>query len=339
MSVRITINSILSASVPTEGWIVKYRVKGTLGAYITAVGSPFMAQPIIIDTTDAAGTLYEGKIKCDCGSLESDELSWETPCDCEGGFVVGPSGSICQSEEFTTPTVTNSGYCLSASVNGAYNVLESRIYTNGFTTPDLNLPAGSIGGNIFARMTATPQWANPLFNSLIGPLNREGVWIDSDCDDTTDGLSMGVQTTVSFLYNNLGATRTVYLGISADNQFQVKLNGALIADSGNVGAYQFQIWHIIPVTIVPGVNYFNGIGTGDGSVNDSLGMVLYDNTAAQIAAALADADLTILFKTSSLRGTSFDVATCPDTYSLDTSGGSGDYTCVKTITAICNAAP
>jgi hypothetical protein len=56
--VQITLNNIVPPGVPAEGWIVEYRIKGSGGAYTTAVGSPFNAFPITFSTTDPGGTLY-----------------------------------------------------------------------------------------------------------------------------------------------------------------------------------------------------------------------------------------------------------------------------------------
>lgn len=336
MPVRITLSNVLPATVPTDGWQIRYRVKGTLGAYITATGSPFTALPIIFNTTDAAGTLYEGFIKNDCGAIESVDFAWVTPCVCPATYSVAAAGTYCQKIETIGATITNSGYCLAASVNGAYSGYESRVYTIGVVNADLILPPGSVGEHIVGIATATPQWSNPLANTTAGPLNREGIWIDSDCNGSTNSLAGGVQTTISFMFNNLDVARVIYIGIGADNQFQLIVNGALIVDSGTGTDTPFKIWHIIPVTILPGINYFNAIGTGDGSVNDSIGMVGYNNTAGQILTANSDGALNILFKTSNLRNTTFDVATCPSGYSLDSSGGSGSYQCKRTLTSICN---
>ena len=75
----------------------------------------------------------------------------------------------------------------------------------------------------------------------------------------------------------------------------------------------------MPINVVTGANYINLIATGDGSVNDAMAMMVYDNTAAQIIAAGSEGALTIPFRSSSLRGTTYSVATCPVGYSLDTS--------------------
>jgi len=57
-----------------------------------------------------------------------------------------------------------------------------------------------------------------------------------------------------------------------------------------------------------------------------------DNTAEQIQAATQDSDLTFLFRTSEYLGETIDIATCPDGWVLDTSGGSGSYVCRRILT-------
>ena len=346
MAVRITLDNFTPATVPVNGWTVGYKILGSGGPY-TVVG-PFMSLPITIDTTDPGGTLYEGYIVRNCGSETSSQFFVQTPCDCTNagvGYVVSPDGLQCELNETTPPTITNSGYCLATSQNGAYSNYCSRIYTSSFTNLTLQIDpytilplGGGSNAGIFQQLITSGQWANDTASSTLGPLNREGVWIDSDCDGDKDPLGVGVQTTIAYSYNNVGAPKTIYVGIGADNQFQLVVNGNIIATFGTGGDYQFKVWHIIPINVITGPNLINVIATGDGSVNDAVGMVVYDNTAAEIAAAASDLDLNIPFASHSLRGTSFDVATCPSGYSLDTSGGQGNYICRRTTYGICNAA-
>lgn len=344
----LTLNNPTPATVPGDGWIVGYKILGSGGPY--TVAGPFMSMPININTADPVGTLYEGYIVRDCGALESAQFFWQTPCNCTNagpGYVEAPSGLECQLTDEVEPDITNSGYCLATSQNTAYTNYCSRIYTPSYVDADfaanfaLYPPFGG-GSNpaIYAQMNLEGYWCNAVSpDTTKGPLNREGVWIDSDCNGTKDPLGAGVQTTLSYTYNNPGPAKTIYVGVGADNQWQVVVNGTQVADSLTGGDYQFKIWHIIPINVVTGPNFINVIGTGDGSVNDAMGMVVYDNTDAEIAAATSDLDLNIPFASHTLRGTSFDVATCPSGYSLDTSGGAGNYTCTRTLYAACNQAP
>lgn len=338
--VRITISSLTPSTVPTDGWFIRYRIKGSATAY-TTVG-PYTALPIIINTADPAGTLYEGFIKRDCGVLESTDFPFVTPCTCTAlGYAPDAGNNVCQIHQTIAPTVTNPGYCLAPSTYFSYTQYGSRIYTSAFVNSDIHLPPGSVGGNIYGSMIAAGQWGNPATLSGVGPMNREGVWIDSDCDGTKDPLAAGVKTTLAYAYNNIsGVPKTIYVGLGADNNFELLVNGVSIANSATVfDSNPFKIFHIFPIVVNPGVNFINAVATGDGTINDAMALTIYDNTPAEILAATSDVELNVLFLSSSLRGTTYDVSTCPATWSLDTSGGTGAYICRRTLTMGCNTAP
>ncbi len=342
--VEVTLDNLVPSTPPTDGWRVEYRIKGTTGAYITPVGSPFSSFPIVFTTTDPGGTLYEGHVWRDCGTLESTKFNWVTPCDCTNagvGYTVSGDGTFCEKTDTIAATVTSSGFCLAATGFGVYSQYGSRIYKPGFTAATLFLAPGTVNTYIEYNMSISPQWANTTNSIVQGPMNRRAVWIDSDCDGNKDSLSSGVQTTIAFMYDNTGPAKTIYIGIAADNKFKLVVNGNIIVDTTTVDPtgvndMEFKMWHIIPVTMVNGLNYFNAVATGDGTINDAMAMCGYNNTSLQIKNATTDSALTIIFDSVNLRGEDYDVATCPPNYSLDTSEGSGNYVCVRKFTSICN---
>lgn len=337
--VEVSITSLTPSTPPDDGWKVDYRIKDSVGAYITPVGSPFTALPIEFTTTDPAGTLYEVRVWRDCGDLESTKFTLFTPCTCTGsGYVPNEDQTGCKKTTTIAPTISESGYCLAASTNGAYSNYGSRIYRPGFSNTTLNLAPGTVNTYIYGNMILADQWGNASALPFTGPMNRRAVWIDSDCDGNRNALAAGVQTTIAFMYNNIGLPRTVYVGIAADNNFKLIVNGVQIVETLSGGDMQFKMFHIVPVNLVKGVNYFNGVATGDGSINDAIAMVGFDNTAAQIQAATTDSALNVMFDSINLRGEDYEVATCPPTYSLDVSSGVGNYICVKIETKGCNTA-
>lgn len=336
--VKITIKDITDPT-PANGWIVGYRKKGTAGAYITPVGSPFTTTPIVFSTGDPAGTLYEGFIKADCGGgVVSAAYNWTTPCGCTGaGYNPAPSGEECRKVTSVAPTVSAVGYCLVAAKDTLYNTLGARIYNPGFTLASLNVPFGTPDVRIFGTMTHNPYWANTAETLAAGNLNREGIWADSDCDGTADDLGGEVEYTIGAVYTNPGEEKTIHIGISGRAQFRVILNGTTVIDTGtSSGDFQYKIWHIFPVTVVKGVNYFNFTGKKNPYGPSGFGAIIYDNTAIQLLLATSDAELNILFRSGTLRGTTFDVALCGAGFTLETSGGSGNYACVKTEYKPCN---
>lgn len=251
---------------------------------------------------------------------------------CPEGYTLSEDGTYCFKIETMAPTITESDFCLAASPNSAYGTFGSRIYAPGFSDSTLRIEFPNTDTYIFANLSLPGQWLNNA--GTLGPMNREAVWIDSDCDGNKDALASGVQTTIACEFNNTsGVSRTIYVGIGSDNQFILKVNGTVVATMTTpIVTETFKIWHIIPITVEPGINYINAVAIGDGSVNDAVGLVVYDNTAAQIQAATSDASLNIAFKSSTLIGDSYDIATCPATWSLDTSGGQGNYICKRILT-------
>ncbi len=336
MAYQLVLSLPTPATVPADGWLVGYKVLGDPGAYTLA--GPFMSMPITISTADAVGTLYEGYITRDCGDLTSTDFFWQTPCNCVGaGYVPAPSGLECQNVVTTPPTVTSSGYCLATSQDGAYSNDGARVYNPGFSATTINLGFGASDTFINTEILTPGLWRNDTASTTIGPMNREGVWIDTDCDGERDSLSFGTQTTIAYLYNNPDPAKIIHVGVGADNQFTLNVNGTDIVVSGAAGNRQFKVWHIMPINVVTGANYINVVATGDGSVNDAMALIVYENTAAEIIAAGSEGVLTIPFRSSSLRGTTYSVATCPSGYALDTSSGNpATWQCIQTTYKSCN---
>jgi hypothetical protein len=290
---------------------------------------------------DASGTYQAGTVKIrftlisstlgatiDSPSFVDIEHTFASVVHCPPGYTLSPDQSYCYLDETMPATITQSDYCLTSSRRSEYTNALSRIYTPGFavaSTGSWTPPAS----DVFATMANIPQWKNS--GATNGPMNRAGVWIDSNCDGTKDSLTLGAQTTLACNIVNSGIARTIYVGIGADNYYQLKVNGTNVITSGASGI-NFYIWHLFPITIQSGVNYINAVGTGDGGVNDSIGMVVYDNTALEIQNATDDSQLNILFTTANLIGQHIDVATCPPGWSLDISGGQGNYICKRTLT-------
>lgn len=336
MAYQLILNNPTPSAVPLEGWVVGYKPLGAAGAY--TVAGPFFSMPINIPTADPVGTLYEGYIKRDCGPMDSAEYFWQTPCNCITGYTVSPSGRGCESVETIPATVTNAGFCLAPSTNGAYSNFGMRVYTSAATEDDFNQPWESSRPTYVGKSSLAGLWANPTSSATVGPMNREGVWIDSDCDGTKNSLSSGAQTTIGHMYNNpTNENKTMYIGVASDNRFTVVVNGTDLTGEVGFSDIPFKIWHLIPFTAVPGPNYINIVATGDGSVNDAVAAMIYDNTSAQLLSAASESNLNVVFRTSTLRGTSYDVANCPAGYSLDSSGGSGNNVCVKTLYRTCNS--
>lgn len=254
---------------------------------------------------------------------------------CEEGYTLSEDGTYCYKEETTAPTIDTSGICVAVSTLTGYGGNGMRIfattsdYTNHlsgtFSTNNIALWAGSPAGSI----AGTP----PSF------VNREGVWVDTNCDGTKDALASGkvLQFSINIV---VAVAKTVYIVMAGDNTFRVDLNGTTVADcdgtniaGGGINPTDnFTFSYAFPVNLIIGNNLFTFRGVGDGSVNDALAVAVFDNTFTQMQAAVVEGDLTYLFRTSDYIGTTIDIATCPTGWQLDTSGGSGSYVCRRTLT-------
>jgi hypothetical protein len=326
----LTINFTEVIPNPINGYIIKYRVKGSGVSYTTL--SPNRPNSPVVIMGLPSSTEYEGTIASDCGSLISNVATFNT-CTCPVGYSVVGLNQSCIKLETIAPTVLFSNYCLAASTENAYSAYATRIYNPGFSNASIVELTPVISTDVYAELFNAGLWVRTGLSD--GPLNRCGVWIDSDCDGVKDSVTPGVETTIATIFNNAGSTRTIHIGVAGDNSFDLVVNGVHVATSPNdTSPLNFNIWHIFPVVVNNGINNINLVAVSGGGV-DAVGMTIYDNTAAQIVAATTLASLTIPFSTESLRGNTIDIATCPATYSLDTSAGVGLYICRRTLTSSC----
>lgn len=345
----LTIGFEVPNPAPAEGFIVKYRIKNSDDDYIE-IHTP--TSPVTISNL-AFNTEYEGTVESDCGTHEVIEFK---TCSCTSPFVANDNMEWCEDVNEQPASVTHSDYCLAPSRNPVYGTFFTRIYKPGFSNEwfaEHTLPPSQY----YAQMTTSGQWRNSTtgvgtdwsYNSAtatynytgntpfnIGPVNRSSVWIDSDCNGLKNPLAVGTQTTIAFNFVNTGDQRTIHVGIAADNEFTLIVNGVEVARTVVQGTDRsFKILHIVPVILLQGNNYFNVVAVGDGSNNDAVAMIVYDNVAEEIKNAISNTDLRIVFDTANLIGQHIDIATCPENYSLDTSKGAGNYTCIKNVRIHC----
>lgn len=272
---------------------------------------------------------------------------------CPAGYVLAPDGITCNFTETTPPIITEVGVCVACSqltpeygINGTkfwatknYNADLSdsnfTLLTSAYWNGD---PAGS-GTASVASCTSRVSPA-PVVGTPPSPVNRQGVWVDTNCDGSKDPLASGNTLSFTWLINS-PQPNTVFVGIAGDNNFTLSLNGTQIV-SKSTGTDPFTNLYLFPIDLVSGSNFIGASFVGDGSVNDMGCMIIIDNDAASIPGITNDAQIQYLFQTSQLIGAEpIDIASCPAGYTLDTSGGSGNYICVRITTVrgtVCPAA-
>lgn len=343
------------------GTLVQYR-ETTAGAWITP-----MSAPNPTTASEYTLSLEQGKTYYISVAAENPRCSRRKtiitlvipkppdpiPC-CPETFILSPDGSFCYKEEIIPAEILSSGMCL-AFAKTAMGYSSDGAWLYG-PNPGVALPLESTKSHLTnPYWTGTPVGHGDEDNPESSPdesvMNRDAVWVDKDCDGTKDALAACSVLQFTYLIS-LPAPRRVYVGIGGDNTFQLDINNQTAIRCGaGQGISQgpdlprcavypaaagqvltninFNIWHIVPVDLAAGPNYLTFSGIGDGSVNDALAAIIYDNTPEQLAAATKDSDLNILFRTGDFKGQRVDIARCPDGWQLDTSGGIGNYVCRK----------
>lgn len=260
---------------------------------------------------------------------------------CPEGYVLAPDGITCNFTETVAPTYQQIGVCVACSQLGPEYGGNG---TKFWSTTNYN---SSLSDSNFTLLT-TPYWQGSPAGSgtsttcgdsdiVIGnppsPVNRNGVWLDSNCDGTKNPLGSGTPLQFTWQINRTVAGR-VFVGLAGDNNFTLNVNGNTVAArTNNSDTANFTYLYLFPIDLVSGSNFIGVSFVGDGSVNDMGCMIIIENTAASIPTITTDSQIQYLFQTSQLIGAApIDIATCPSGYVLDTSGGSGNYICTRITT-------
>jgi hypothetical protein len=198
-------------------------------------------------------------------------------------------------------SITNT-YVASATPNTSYTSDASFIYDIGFQQN------GS--GRLSLIPTTNLFWRNAPANLVSGPMNRNAVW------NAGIPLNQFLGTNIPVFMPQAGI---VYIGLGSDNIAQVYVNGTLtilmnpVAMQASIAsqypAYAgvlpvnvpLVFWNIYPISLPYGNSSIIVQNSNTGSVG-ALAVEVYNNTAAEIAAATSYGDLNMLFQSSSLVG-------------------------------------
>ena len=258
----------------------------------------------------------------------------ETVYTCPIGFSATPSNDACQQINFTGTTFSGTGPTIIAgNQNIAYGIYGTYFYPSIQNNP--NLPVTYIGDNQqlvdASGNTITPSnivilgntfWSN-FSGTTSGRLNNVGLsastseWLGfSKCIDIVSG-------------------GTYYVGIAADNNARVHINGTLIINFSGSNADNFKKWSVFPFYFNSGTNIIEmeGINTGSAS---AFGAEVYNPTSfATLTAATTTGQTGLVFSTREYVGQNWQLGetfgySCPIGYALNTC--SLPYTCVEIIT-------
>jgi len=305
--------------------LVEYRVAGTTTWIVPNIPTnptTSNSYPLIINND----VIYDVRLTTNgatCGPKSTTfQIVSSTGC-CPSGFIISADGSYCSKIE-TTAATPPSGSVNSVAVHeDSYTICGSWIYSSY-----------AINGTGTASQisVSNPFWVNGPGTCFVagnftdGPLNRTALWAPSPQPSQQIGFSYCV---------NIPSSKTYYIGIGADNRGIIKIDGVTILDQdgaamdaqyGTPGSSApFRVWAIYPVTILSGFHVIEILGeNGPEPLPNpaAIGAEIYDNSAAEIAAATSYAQLNLLFSTKDHIGEAIQVGsggvgyTCPSGYSL-----------------------
>jgi hypothetical protein len=209
-----------------------------------------------------------------------------------------------------------------------YSEFGSRFYTTGFPTSGIGTVQVELGTPIVGGVYTNPTWSNPNSLTTEGPLNRCAIWTDPFA-------STPINTWIGFsdCLTGITATKTYYVGIGADNEFRLVLDGVEILNTvGNVWTdQQFKWWHVYPVEIGAGDHTLELYGLNLGS-DAGFGCEIYDNTLEDLTGFTSYSQINVIYTSSGetqctivqdLSGNYLSSGfTCPSGYVYSTCSGS-----------------
>jgi hypothetical protein len=185
---------------------------------------------------------------------------------------------------------------------------------------------------VWRTFTEYPDW-EAIFKNFMNYAPYRSVWLDSNGDGVKDPLVTNAELTISKALT-FQASKTILIGIIGDNKFIVKIDGTTIVESLVRSTRSFNYLHIFPVTIQQGTHLFSFTGIGDGTVNDSLGVIVWDNKIDEIFTPVPRTSWRVLYSSEESLSQSSNIVTCPIGYSYDQQIGK----CVQ-ITTLDNYSP
>jgi hypothetical protein len=329
-------NGIISTPIVADFFIKGYYQPDSSYSLIEAnvnvgVDGTIQASPLPAVSIDPTQKYVLKAVNDLCGFIYTQSVILNPYCP--PGYALAEDGSYCFYEltiAATPPTGTPG--TLVAQNFASYGTCGSYIYDPGYAVNGTG-PSTQIS-------LSNPFWKNGGTcadnNTTDGPLNRSGLWANTIMDNQEVGFGVCLDFTED---------TTVYIGIGCDNYGIIQLDGAVVIQQDPVvlaieypsagSLVCFRIWHIYPVLIPAGSHILELIGFNV-SGPAALGVEVYNNTAAEIAAATDYTGLNLIFSSKNYVGQPVQIGTgnvgytCPATYALQTC--SSPFQCVKIVT-------
>lgn len=174
---------------PLNGYLVKYRVRGTTDAFTQLTPNPTSSPATIPNLMSS--TEYEGDITAQCESANGVIATFIT-CTCPTGYVPTLNANHCEQVNSIPATVTANNFCLAPSTENAYAAYRTRIYNQGFSSAVISQTASQISAanatHVFNELSTLVLWTRSSPSD--GPMNRASVWISPNCDGQRGALTI-----------------------------------------------------------------------------------------------------------------------------------------------------
>ncbi|MCB9260958.1 MAG: hypothetical protein H6607_01080 [Flavobacteriales bacterium] len=257
--------------------------------------------------------------QCRVDNCEYIERDCET---CRDSFEKNPNSGLCERTKSEMAVLNGNLVTISkGDENNSYSSGGANLYATVDTLMPLSTQAS--GNNTYDKNgTIVPVVANIRgiwTNGSTGKtrLNEVGVW-GGVGNNQWAGFSTCIES---------NTTKTVCIGVGADNMFRLKVNGRLIVNFINSNTFNFAYWHVFEYTLPAGKNIIEMEGLNTGSLA-AFGAEIYDASLADIQTwtSPTDIDNHLIFSTKNQVGKTFQTGTvngysCPLGYAIDFCSG------------------
>lgn len=260
---------------------------------------------------------------------------YSKPYGCPIGFSATPANDACQEINVTGATFSGTGLpIISGNTNTAYSAYGTYFYPN--IQSNSNLPVYYVGdfqdlvdqlGTVISPLnivsTGNTFWGNPSGTTTAGRLNNVGLSADT-------AQWLGFSKCIDII-----SAGTYYVGVAADNNARVKINGELVINFSGSSPDNFRKWSVFPVQFNSGFNIIEMEGINTGSASAFGAEVYFPSSYATLTAATTTGQTGLIFSTKEFVGLNWQLGetfgySCPSGYALDTC--SVPYRCVEIIT-------
>ena len=259
------------------------------------------------------------------------------PCGCPEGTIYNPATELCEGFETMAATLSGTIYPVEAGQQAtSYGWGGTNFYENVDSLPQ---PISSNGGVmqdatnsplVIQQNVSNSVWGDvPTATALTTILNTSGVWSSTALDNEWIGFTACV---------NAPQTKVYYVGLAADNLARFKVNGQTIVEfEGCSNTFNFNYWHVFPITLQAGDNIIEMEGRNCSSVA-AFAAEIYDATLSQLTSMTLQAQLDAvkIFTTQDQIGNDFHSGessgySCPPGWALSLCDGA--FTCARTLEA------